>query len=171
MSWACGFKGIFLHLIKFGFPIGSNSRSLSIFVSSPGIKVFATLCVCVCVSTHMVTRYISEVPSTLLIWVAAFLSLECSKWILSGLGSFLMVTVVLLRLWCPRLKLGWNLPLDMLISHGAQLNLWPWLVYFRDMLGYEVFQFSKSDRDKTVMLWSVIGLFSYNIKDQGVFWW
>lgn len=69
-----------------------------------------------------------------------------------------MVTVVLLRLWCPRLKLGWNLPLDMLISHGAQLNPWPWLVYFTDMLGYDVFQFSNSDRDKTVMSWSVIGL-------------
>ena len=52
--------------VNFGFPVGSNSRSLSIFVFSPGIKVFATLCVCVCmrvcVLMHMVTSYVSGSP-------------------------------------------------------------------------------------------------------------
>ena len=50
--------------VNFGFPVGSNSRSLSIFVFSPGIKAFATLCVCVCVCvlTSMVTSYISGGP-------------------------------------------------------------------------------------------------------------
>ena len=70
--------------VNFGFPVESNSRSLSIFVFSPGIKVFATLCVCVCACVCVCSRIwllamFQEVPSTLLIWVGAFVSLECPK--------------------------------------------------------------------------------------------
>lgn len=80
-----------------------------------------------------------------------------------------MVIVVLLRLWCPRLKLGWNLPFVDKPWCSAELRAFVGLFY-RYLLGYDVFHFSNSDNDKTVMSCSVIGLFSYNLKDQGVFW-